>query len=298
MRLYDNLMTWFWNSLVKGNDEKRMAKQTLPEGVTALVDIPYQEDGKQAHLLDVYFPEGAEGKKLPTIIDIHGGGLMYAYKELNKNYCYHLVKRGFAVISLSYSLAPADPYPACVVDVMNALEWIGKNIDAYPCDKDKLFITGDSAGGLLAANAVLISTSKELQDVYGVKKPDLTFKSAGFTSGMFFYDSGLAKFLAPCIFKGGIKKSEYKDYLAFCDIIDKGSFPPSYLVTSTEDMIHDATTGFVELLKDRQIEYVLDDFPKGGPNKLEHVFPVLYPSEYEESVTSIDHMTQFFLAHI
>ena len=296
MKLYDNLMNWFWNSVVKKNDEKRMVNQTLPEGVTAIVDIPYMDDGKKEHLLDVYFPEGTEGK-LPTIIDFHGGGLMYAYKELNKNYCYHLVKRGFAVINVSYSLSPEYRYPTCVVDVMNALAWIGKNIGAYPCDKSKVFLTGDSAGGLLAANAVLINTSKELQDLYGVQQPDLDIKAVGLTSGMFFYDSGLAKFLAPCIFKGGIKKSEYKDYLAFCDIIDKGTFPPAYLVTSAEDMIHEATLGFVELLKDRNVEYVLDDFPKGGPNKLEHVFSVLYPSEYEESVTTIDHMTQFFLAH-
>ncbi len=298
MRLIDKAYKYFWDNIVESGDRKRMEKQSLPDGVSAILDVPYIEDGKQAHLFDVYFPEGRETEKLPTIIDIHGGGLMYAYKELNKNYCYHLAKRGFAVINVSYSLCPEDRFPACLVDVLNALQYVGKNIDAYPCDRERVFITGDSAGGLLAAYACLATTSAELRKVYGVGDINLNIKAAGFTSGMFFFDSGLAAALSPGIFgKGGRKKSPYKNYLAFCDIIDKGVFPPSYLVTSKEDMIHGATVKFKQLLDDRGIENVIDDYPKGNGHKLEHVFSVLYPSEYPESRRTIDRMTDFFRSH-
>ncbi len=297
MKLLDKAYKFFW-SMIESNDKKRMDKQTLPDGIDAILDVPYVADGKQEHLLDVYFPHEAADKKLPVIIDIHGGGLMYAYKELNKNYCYHLAKRGFTVINVSYALCPDNRYPACVNDVMSALEYIGENLDGYPCDRDRVYITGDSAGGLLAAYAALIASSEELQRVYNVGKINLDIKAIGLTSGMFFFDSGLAKMLSPGIFgKGGRRKSRYKDYLAFCDIIDKGSFPPAYLVTSKEDMIHKATLMFKELLDDRGIENVLDDWDKTGERKLEHVFSVLYPSEYPESVATIDHMTEFFLSH-
>ncbi|MGN0768239.1 MAG: alpha/beta hydrolase [Christensenellales bacterium] len=297
MELLNKAYKFFW-SIVETNDKKRMDKQTLPEGINAIVDIPYADDGKNEHLLDVYFPEGAEDKKLPVIIDIHGGGLMYAYKELNKNYCYHLAGRGFTVINVSYSLCPENPFPAGLVDVMNALKYIGDNLESYPCDRDRVYITGDSAGGLLAAYAALIVSSEELQRVYNVGKVNLDIKAAGLTSGMFFFDSGLAKVLSPGIFgKGGRKKSPYKDYLAFCDIIDKGTFPPTYLVTSKEDMIHKATLMFKELLDDRGVENEMDDWQKVEGHKLEHVFSVLYPSEYPESVATIDHMTKFFLSH-
>ena len=113
---------------------------------------------------------------------------------------------------------------------------------------------------------------------------------------MFFFDSGWARLLSPGIFgKGGRRKSPYKNYLAFCDIIDKGKFPPTYFVTSKEDMLRKSTLMFKELLDDRGIENVLDDYPKGDGYKLEHVFSVLYPSEYPESVCTIDRMTKFFL---
>ena len=77
MKLLDKGYKFFWNKIVAGNDAKRMAKQNLPDGIVAVVDIPYIDDGKKEHLLDIYYPEGTEAP-LPVIIDIHGGGLMYA----------------------------------------------------------------------------------------------------------------------------------------------------------------------------------------------------------------------------
>ena len=295
MHLLNKAYKYFW-ALTEERDRKRMEKQALPTGINAIFDIPYSEDRKNEHMLDVYFPEKYSDRKLPVIIDIHGGGLMYGNKELNKNYCYHLAERGFAVINVGYSLCPDNPYPCCIVDVMHALEYIGEHMDGYPCDRNRVFITGDSAGAMLAAYAVLISSSEELRKVYKTGKINFEFKAAGFTSGMFFFDSGWARLLSPGIFgKGGRRKSPYKNYLAFCDIIDKGKFPPTYFVTSKEDMLRKSTLMFKELLDDRGIENVLDDYPKGDGYKLEHVFSVLYPSEYPESVCTIDRMTKFFL---
>lgn len=62
-------------------DTNRLKKQTESAGVTVKKDIPYISDGNKYHLLDIYYPENA-AEKLPVIIDIHGGGLMYAEKRL------------------------------------------------------------------------------------------------------------------------------------------------------------------------------------------------------------------------
>ena len=83
---------------VEAADNKRISSQTLPEGVQAVLDVPYLEDGAKEHLLDIYTPDDFE-KPLPLIIDIHGGGLMYGYKEINKNFCYHRARDGIMVIS-------------------------------------------------------------------------------------------------------------------------------------------------------------------------------------------------------
>ena len=64
---------------------KRIALQRPTPGITQVTDIAYLPDGHRGHLLDVYYPEGT-AEPLPVVIDIHGGGLMYGYKELNKYY--------------------------------------------------------------------------------------------------------------------------------------------------------------------------------------------------------------------
>ena len=173
MHLLNKAYKYFW-ALTEERDRKRMEKQALPTGINAIFDIPYSEDRKNEHMLDVYFPEKYSDRKLPVIIDIHGGGLMYGNKELNKNYCYHLAERGFTVINVGYSLCPDNPYPCCIVDVMHALEYIGEHMDGYPCDRNRVFITGDSAGAMLAAYAVLISSSEELRKVYKTGKINTT----------------------------------------------------------------------------------------------------------------------------
>ncbi|MEG2273943.1 MAG: hypothetical protein RSC44_01280, partial [Clostridia bacterium] len=74
------LVGFFWNKIVATNDKKRMAKQQKPSGVDEICDIAYNEDCNKHHLLDIYRKAG-DTKKLPTIIDIHGGGWYYGDKE-------------------------------------------------------------------------------------------------------------------------------------------------------------------------------------------------------------------------
>ena len=70
-----------------------------PEGIDVFEDVPYVDDGTRAHRLDLYLPHDSVvrgGKTTPVYIDIHGGGFVYAYKELNRNFCTNLAKLGFA----------------------------------------------------------------------------------------------------------------------------------------------------------------------------------------------------------
>lgn len=295
MRILNGLYERFWNGLVRAKDEKRMSKQKLPDGICSIVDVPYREDRLNEHLLDVYYPESAEGK-LPVIIDMHGGGLMYGYKELNKNYCFHLASRGFAVFNVSYSLAPAHPFPVCLVDAMNAVCFIGEHFNLGPCDSERVFLVGDSAGALLAMHVAALCEDAELRAVYGASEPGFRIRAVGLISGMFYFDSGLARLLAPGIFgKGGFSKSPFRPYLAPESALRSGKFPPAHLTTSREDMIRSATLRFKKLLDAKGVACALSDFPRARGRKLEHVFSVLYPAEYPESVAAIDEMTAFFL---
>lgn len=296
LRVIDKILKWFWG-VVEKSDKKRMENQVLPEGITAIIDLPYVDDGKKEHLFDVYYPDNKEGK-LPTIIDIHGGGLMYAYKELNKNYNYHLAKKGFCVISINYSLCPDYRFPQCLLDTADALRYIANNLSSFPIDEDRIYITGDSAGGFLATHGVLLNNDEELRKVYGIEPIGIDIKGAGITSGMFDLEKTLASFLGAGIFgKGGIKKSKYREVLEFDNILKIDKMPPVFLVTSKEDFIQKATLDFQKKLDKKGIPNKMINYGKSKDgNKLEHVFSVLYPSEYKESIETINAMTDFFLS--
>ena len=131
------------------SDQKRHAKQTPPDNVCEITDIAYIDDGNKYHLLDVYYPQGTTDK-LPVIIDVHGGGWMYGYKEINKYFCLKLAQKGFLVASINYRLAGEVFFDDQIRDIFAALTWLGKNLKDYPADMNNIFLAGDSAGGGLA----------------------------------------------------------------------------------------------------------------------------------------------------
>jgi acetyl esterase/lipase len=66
-------------------------QKVFPEGTVIHDNIPYNNDTLKKHLLDIYLPPNAKGKKLPLVILIHGGAwlgndkyadLGYTKKEL------------------------------------------------------------------------------------------------------------------------------------------------------------------------------------------------------------------------
>lgn len=60
----------------------------------------------------------------------------------------------FVVVGVEYSLAPEHPFPQGFNDAVNALHWISANIAAYGGNPSRIFVTGESAGGNIAAALV------------------------------------------------------------------------------------------------------------------------------------------------
>jgi len=139
---------------------------------TLLQNIPYYEETTTKNLttevenyinercrLDVYFP--ADKKGFPTVVWFHGGGLSGGEKSIPEG----LKNKGVAVVAVNYRLTPKVKSPEYLRDAAAAVAWVFKNINNYGGDTTKVFISGHSAGGYLAA---MIGLDKSWLRVHGV----------------------------------------------------------------------------------------------------------------------------------
>jgi len=294
MTLQEKIILKHWD-ITKKKDDARIASLTPTPGIEEIRDIAYNAGGHRGHLLDVYYPRGTKAP-LPVIIDIHGGGWMYGYKELNKLYNLYLSSLGFTVISLSYRLAPEVRFIEQVRDLSAALRWVAANGANYPCDMENVFVTGDSAGGLFAMLLPLADQSPALREIYGIGASGLHIRAIGLVSGALSMKSGLGLVLAKPVFGPGYRsKAEFR-CLDMHTIPDLEQLPPCYLVTSKQDFVRSHSLAFAQILQERGIEHALRDWPKVKGKRLDHVFSVLFPT-MEESVQTSGEMTAFFMRH-
>jgi len=95
--------------------------------------------------LDVYYP--ADKTNFTTIVWFHGGGI----KAGNKHIPEKLMEKGLAVIAVNYRLHPKVECPVYIEDAAAAVAWTFKNIKKYGGSKDKIVVSGHSAGGYLTS---------------------------------------------------------------------------------------------------------------------------------------------------
>lgn len=281
--------------ITEKSDNKLHASQVLPDGIKEFNDIPYTDSGSIYHLLDVYFPENAK-EPLPVIIDIHGGGWMYATKDLNKIYCEYLAKRGFVVFNLSYRLVPEVTVTEQLQDISKALKKIKEIMPSYPCDSSKIMLTGDSAGGQLASFTAAIANSEKLREHFDTEDHGLSFTCLTLTSPVAYMNDKFPMGLY-CRMMWGEKSvaRSTTGYLNINELLREiKSFPPSLLVTSSGDFLGlNQTRRLFKDLLSLSFDAVLLDFPKFKGQHLPHVFGVLQPYS-EAGALYIDKMCSFF----
>lgn len=90
---------------------------------------------------------------LPLLIDIHGGGFCIGHPSIdNADNAVLCHKYGICIVSISYRLAPAHPFPAQSEDCAALIEAVLDDPD-LPVDKSKVAVGGYSAGGNLCLSA-------------------------------------------------------------------------------------------------------------------------------------------------
>ena len=148
----------------------------VPQDVEEIKDIEYKNiDGKSLQL-DIYRPKKTSTAP-PLLVFIHGGSWKGGNRSDYLVYLIDFAERGFITATVSYRLLRDGPYPACIEDITDALDWLFKNGETYGYDTSRIALIGGSAGAHLALLAAygwgcineLNDSITRPKDVYRVK---------------------------------------------------------------------------------------------------------------------------------
>lgn len=135
-------------------------------------------------LMDVYTPQKDNEKDRAVVLVVHGGAFLSGakddYEQISIQYCDSLAARGYVTASVSYRLgtllnviegvkdtlrvdsaAFARTVYRGVQDVGAAVRYFRKNADKLGVDPNKIFVMGNSSGGILALENLYAKSKKD-----------------------------------------------------------------------------------------------------------------------------------------
>lgn len=155
--------------------------------------VRYHVSYKEDKTLDIYLPTKMVYKTAPVIVYFHGGAWIVGRKEaINFNRFNEAIndlrQSGYCVISPAYTLAKdgQSPFPECIVDAYEVLNWIERHADEYSLDLSNVGVFGESAGAHLAMMVAMAPSEefgakpntihlKYLVDIYGPADMDMLY---------------------------------------------------------------------------------------------------------------------------
>lgn len=274
---------------------KRAAEVTFPADVEITENIPYIESGKACHRMDIYRPENA-ARPLPVIVNIHGGGMLLCTKEVNRQFCGELAKRGFLVFCLEYPLVPEKDIPGILSDISRGMDAVNSLIERCGGDRERIYQVGDSAGAFLTVYAVAARHNPDLAAAVPLAPSVLNVKALGLISGMYYTTQmdSVGFFLRKDFYGKDWKAHPMRRfYHPDCPDV-AGVLPPCFLVTSKTDNLHGYTVKFQKGLVNAGTPCELLDFPLR--KNLQHDFVIVTP-EQPDAQLAIDRMREFLLQY-
>ncbi len=272
----------------------KVSENKLYDNIEEILNIPYVNRIGVPLALDIFKPTGKEyeGKELPVIVEIHGGGLVTGDRKNVVDCSREFASRGYLVFSIEYRLAPRATVCDEFDDICAGLDFVGQKLVEYDVDFSRMFLTADSAGAFLGLYAAAMKHSEKLQDVIGFKKSRMVFKALGFSCGMFYTheDDLLGNILSNQLYGNKMNDEEFLKFMnpEHPEIIN--NLPPVFLVTSRGDFLNKYTIKFFEALKaagkKAKMLYYAEE-------SLFHTFNFASP-RLPQSQDSIDKMLDYF----
>lgn len=270
-------------------DLKRLDWSKSDPSIKMVKDVSYVDDHSLEHRLDIHYKNNQKLK--PILVDIHGGGFISAYKEVDALFANALAQRGFVVFSLNYRLA----YPKFTVfdqiqDIAKALQWIISNAHKYEANPHEIFISGHSAGGHLALTEALLCLDEKMRADFNIGQRNHDYKGLILDCGaLHLYQKNIAYWgMRNMIFPKGYEKMTQYQYLIFENNHKLSALPKTVLLTNRKDEIKAMTYHFKSLLEKHKVDHRLYDGGSAG-----HMGIIFNPYT-DEHQSILDDMQAYF----
>lgn len=131
----------------------------IMEGVSVASGITYKQIDSIDLALDVYFPAHKVGQEpwdvlpndlAPTIIYFHGGGWIEGDRASRLLGLLPYLANGWCVVNVEYRLLEKTHLIGSLNDCIDAINWVHEHAANYAIDPDRIYLSGESAGGHLA----------------------------------------------------------------------------------------------------------------------------------------------------
>ncbi len=158
MRLFSFTMLFILSTLCTGCASRKYKDVTYLNPEAKAVHHPK---------LNVFVPRGKKQSALPVLIFVHGGNWNSGSKDTYGFFGRNFAKKGIVTIIPDYTLSPDANFDGMAREIAAVIQWAKAHVAQYGGDPGRIFITGHSAGGHLAALAVM-------NPKYGINPADLS----------------------------------------------------------------------------------------------------------------------------
>ena len=236
---------------------------------SALPKIPVQIQDKKIELnnantveIRIVRPENTD-EILPAILYIHGGGWIMGDKNTHDTLVRKLcVCTNTTIVFPSYSLSPEEQYPTALNQIYSTLQYIQENAAELKINPDKIAISGDSAGGNMAA-AVCIMAKKEKTPLpviqalfYPVTNADMDTKSYElFKDGPWLTKKAMEWFWDAYAPDKKERESIFISPLKAA-LEDLQGLPPALIITDENDVLRDEGEAYARKLEQANVKVI------------------------------------------
>ena len=246
----------------------RPALPPIPDDVRVYEAMTPGRDGAPDVRLVVTAPKAA-GQGRPGILHIHGGGYVLGSAEMTgPTDAIYASQLGAVVVSVDYRLAPETPHPGPVEDCYAGLAWLHAEAAALGVDPGRIVVTGESAGGGLAAALVLLARHR---GEYAVAFQHLVFPMLDDRTvthpepspylGQFVWTPESNRIGWASLLGGPPGAADVSPFAAPARATDLSGLPPTFIVC-----------GALDLFLEEDIDYARRLIRAGVPTEL-HVYP-------------------------